>query len=507
MQTDVVVIGAGCAGMVSALEAEATGARVILIDRGPVGIGTNSALAGGIFAGPTPQYDREDHLRDTLQAGRGLNREGLVRLFVAEASGAFTLLRSLGCKLMEHPHGFAVRPPRPEVIQGVPLVKTLAGKIRECRQMKVLTRFYVTEILRDDERVHGVQGFSSSGEEVSISAPAIILATGGAGAIYLRNDNQRNIVGQGYLLAAKAGLELWDMEFVQFYPLGMAEPGLPSLLVYPPHHREARLVNGAGEDILKKHGIEDMQRARITRRDEFSALLYRESLEGPVYMDYRAVPGSFWQTHPLGKVKFGFSGKLLRVSPVAHFFMGGVAIDEHGQTSLPGLFACGEVAWGLQCVVFGSIAGRHAAQYAGTHRVSSMASQEASRGVGGGVSSSRGMLKELRRRIREVAWRHAGVVRSERGLREGLQRLMELEGDFQSVVPETVAERRLKGDVVSAAFVLKAVLTASLARKESRGSFILEDVPQRDDDNWRKNSCLTYDRQSHGFSLRHETPM
>ncbi len=516
MKKDVIVIGGGFAGMVAALEAGEEGAKVVIIDRGSIGLGTNSALSNATFSSPTMHYAPEKYVRDTLKTGKEINRELLVRLMAKEASLGFSLLRSLDLELVELSDGYYVKSARPDLIPGITLVRALAGKIRKVSGIEVLTGLYVTEILRDGEKMYGVRGFDRTREEVFMYAPAVVLATGGAGAIFLRNDNQKNIMGQGYYLAAKTGLELWDMEFVQFYPLVIAQPGLPSLLLYPPYPQEARLINAAEENILKKHGLDDPNKAHVTERDRFSAILFQEGLKGPLYMDYRMVPTSRWKRHPLSlltKIKFDFQREPFAVSPAAHFFMGGVRIDESGQTSLPGLFACGEVAWGLhganrmsgnalmECVVFGRIAGRGAARYALNCPTSLPDLKELSKGFSYDPSSSQGTQRKLQRRIREIAWRCTGVVRSEKGLREGLAEVKKLEIGLKAIVPHTVHDKKLKQDLMGATFVLKAVLTASVSRKESRGSFIREDFPQQDDLNWRKNSCLTYDWEDDRFSV------
>jgi fumarate reductase (CoM/CoB) subunit A len=518
MRKDVIVIGGGCAGIVAALEAKKNGANVMLIGRGAIGIGTNSALSNGIFAGPTPQTTPEEYIRKTLQAGKGLNRESMVNLVTREAPQAFSLLRSLGFELEEITGRYIVKPPRPDVIPGLTLMRVLAAKIKESSRIEVFRDFYLAEILKNEESVYGVKGFDKTGEESIIEALAIVLATGGAGAIYLRNDNQKNIMGQGYYLAAKAGLDLWDMEFVQFFPLVIAESGLPSKAVFSPHPKGTRVINDEGEDVLQKYEIGNLNEAIKTKRDDLSVALFKEGLKGLVYIDYRKVPSSVWESHPLSLLKrihFDFKSKPLSVSPAAHFFMGGVQINEEGRTSLPGLFACGEVVWGLhganrmagnaltETVVFGRIAGQNAAHYALTHRPSTSNPKGLLKDFPHHIVSSKETLPHIRRQIKEAAWKYAGVVRSEKGMREGLVKLKELERELKGVVPQTISDRKLKYDLVSAVFVLKAVLTASLSREESRGAFIREDFPKQDDLKWRRNSCLVYNRQEDTFSLNH----
>jgi succinate dehydrogenase/fumarate reductase flavoprotein subunit len=517
--SDIVVVGGGCAGMVAALEAEANGASVRLLDRGPIGIGTNSVLSNGIFAGPNVHCPYDEYIRDTLDTGKGLNRNSLVRLVAREAPRTFSFLNSLGLELTDFSGRLIVKSPRPDILPGLTLVKALVKKIKDAKRIQVLTGVYVTDILRDDEKVSGVKGFGKEGEEVSLHAPAVVLATGGAGGIYLRNDNQKNIMGQGYSLAAKAGLPLWDMEFVQFFPLVMAEPSLPSQTLFSPHPKETRLLNNVGEEILQKYNMPDLNEVVKTRRDEFSAILFKEGLKGQVYIDYREAPASCWERHPLSllrKIKFDSPNKVIAISPAAHFFMGGVRTDEDGKTSLPGFFACGEVVWGLhganrmsgnalsEAVVFGRIAGKNAAQYAFTHGTSPARPHDLPNSWPHQRTYSHEMLRPIRREIKEIAWRYAGVVRSEEEIKDGFTKALEAEEKLNGIIPQTASERRLREDLISAAFVFKAVLTASLSRRESRGSFIRDDFPQIDEINYCKNSCLAYDRKQETLSCNFE---
>ncbi len=518
MRKDVIVIGGGCAGIIAALEAEKNGANVMLIGRGTIGIGTNSILSNGIFAGPTPETTSEIYIHQTLVSGRGLNCKLRVNLIAKEAPRAFSLLRSFGLQLEKITGRYIVIPERPEVIPGVTLMKALVTKIKESSRIEAVRNFYITKILKNEERVYGVKGFDRTGEESIIEAPAVVIATGGAGAIYLRNDNQKAIMGQGYYMAAKAGLDLWDMEFVQFFPLVIAEPGLPPWPVFSPHPKEAMVINDNGEDVLQKYEIGNLNEAIKTKRDELSAALFKEGAKRRVYIDYRKVPPSAWERHPLSllkKIHFDFKNKPLTVSPAAHFFMGGIRTDEHGRTSLPGLFACGEVVWGLhganrmagnaltEAVVFGRIAGQNSARYALTYPLSKSKPKELLKDPPRHISSSKESLPNIRKQIRETAWKYAGVVRSEEGMKRGLSRVAEIERELKGIVPKTIMERRLKEDLMSAVFVLKAVLTASFLREECRGAFIREDFPHQDDLKWRKNSCLVYDIQEDNFSLNY----
>lgn len=522
MQNRVIVVGAGLAGMVAALGAREKGAEVTLVDRGSVGLGTNSALSGGLFTGPTKLHGLGEYTRETLHAGRGINCEDMVKLIGAKASVGFDFLRSLDLQIAELPTAWAVRPSNPEIIPGLALVRKVAEKMRELRGIFCYTGFYVTHILTNNGQACGVRGFDRTGKDRVIYGDGVVLAAGGAGAIYSRHDNQRTIMGQGYYLAARAGLTLWDMEFVQCYPLVIAEPHLPSMLVYPPHAPEARLVNGRGEDILARYGIQDINEAIMKKRDQLSLILHEESRTTPVLLDLSNVPKQRWASYPLavlGKLQSEAIRKPFAVSPAVHFCMGGIAVDHEGQTGLPGLYACGEITWGMhganrrggnaltECVVMGRIAGGSAAMNGAREKRNTGQPHDKDREgkVSSGQPGPPVSLRELRDRIRCLAWECAGVVRDEESMRKGLRALDAIAGEARKASWAIVRERVIREDLMSAVFSLRAILSASLGRKESRGSFIRRDFPKEDNAHWRKNSCLTYNPEKSTFSVTYHS--
>jgi len=507
------IIGAGLAGMVAARAARRAGAGVLLVDRGVPGTGANSILANGNFAITSASRPAVDYIRDVIEIGKGINRLSYVKQVAGGTSGIVSFLRDLGLDLVELPGSCFIRASSPEIIPGVTLVRKLAGELRSTGGIGILTGFHVTELLRDGGRVHGVRGFDKKGRERTLSAPAVVLACGGAGAVYARNDNARTILGQGYHLAAEAGLELRDMEFVQCYPIVIAEPGLPSMMIYPPYPDEGKLLNAAGEDVVEKHGLGNINAAIMTKRDTFSALLMEEERKGPVVMDLRKVPESAWQRHPLSllaRLHIDARRKPVRVAPAVHFCVGGVAIDGEGRTDLQGLYACGEVVWGLhganrmggnaltECVVSGTMAGCGAARLA---RSAPSAVTGRSETGAAAVSGSKGReadFRQLRRAITQVARDSAGVVRSRDGIREGLMKIEGIEKELGESAAENPAERIAREDLMSAAFVVRAILEASLGREESRGTFMRSDFPLQDDINWLKNSVCTRDHEARG---------
>ena len=517
MERRVIVIGAGLAGMVAARSACENGAEVVLLDRGPIGIGSNSALSNGVFSGPTPLYSEEQYVTDTVETGRKINRLSYVRQTAGEASNAFQFLRSAGINLIDSPRVYSVKSASPDVIPGVTLVRRLAESLNE-DGIQILSGFYVKDLLIVDNCAWGVRVMDRTGAERDIPASAVILACGGAGALFRFNDNQKNTMGQGYHLAARAGLSLWDMEFVQFYPIVLAEAGLPSLIIYPPYPQEAKLVNEAGEDISEKRGLGSINNAVRKKRDVFAAVLMEEGKGGAIYLDLRRVPESLWGEHPLcllRKIRFDFRAKPVRVGPAAHFMCGGVRTDKSGQTEVAGLFACGEIVWGLhganrmggnaltECVVSGRIAGWSAAGFAASVSPAGIRASDFLSTPDPKTAPDAEDLKTLRRIIRATSWAYAGIARREEGLREGMAQTEAIEERLKRAATAKPSDAILRFDLISAAFTLKAILAASLGRRESRGSFIRSDFPKEDESKVLVNSCLTWGKEENRFVVRH----
>jgi fumarate reductase (CoM/CoB) subunit A len=517
MPHDVIVIGAGLAGMMAAYNAQAEGARVLLLDRGGIGLGTNSAMSNGVFTGPSSSYDLTAYIRDTIEIGKGLNDPSVVRRVGRQAPAAIGSLQTFGIDVKENAGRYIIQPDRKDIIRGVDLVTKISAHLKTSDRVTLKTGFTVTEIVSRNGSVAGVRGFDAPGSPDAITASAVIVAAGGAGALYLCNDNQKSTLGQGYALCARAGLKLRDMEFVQFYPMVFSEDRLPQVMLYPGFPKQVRMVNDSGEDIARKHGIENLFEAIRIKRDAFSKLVYEECRNGPVYMDLRDAPEESWPEYPmtlLEKIKFDFRNRPVRITPGAHYCMGGVRVDEKAQTEINGLFACGEVVWGLnganrrggnaltECLVFGRLAGKSAAVHAAAY-------PSAGPGIGNGdqaASSGKPVdLRKLKKEIREIAWNYAGISRSGSGMNEGLRLLKGLAAEIESAGADSVQEKKQRFGLSCAALVLKAILVAGYGRKESRGAFFREDFPETDDVSWRKNSCLTYNPESKDFKRDYHT--
>ena len=513
--TDILVIGSGLAGLLSALEAERSGLRVLLVGKFAIGLGTNTSLANGAFTASNSLFSKEDHLRATLESGKGLNHLKLVNTLIEEGPEAIKRLRDYGAPILEKGMGYITdRPKSSSQLPGVLIIKSLIERLKNS-SIKILPGLVVFDLVVEEGEVRGAFGFLRDGKPCLIQSGAVLLSTGGAGAIYDRNDNQKSILGDGYALALRAGLSLLDLEFVQFYPFALGEPRLSTFLIYPPHPKEVRLFDEKGEDLLERFNVRgDLNRAIVDQRDKLSIALYKATQEGDVFFDLRQVPKEKWEHYPLNflkKSKFPFRERPFLISPAVHFFMGGIEIDEKAATSLPGLFASGEVVWGIhganrlggnaltECAVFGLISGQSAAEYARQKEEQQRSSNLFSEGsmkkwdrkVRAYLRKKRGTFdqpRDLLKDLKVLAWRYASPVREEESLKEGLERLASIEKRIEQVYPATVKDLFKKRDLENVALLLKAILKGSLLRRESRGSFFRKDFQDQDDINWLKNT-------------------
>ena len=381
LSCDVLVIGSGAAGLRAAISAQEMGMEVCVVSKGSPGKSTCTWFSGGVMAG-TPIGTKPDaHLERTLQAGRGINQRELVEVLVAEAPQRLEELISWGLH-GEFQNGYLYAHGRPPAL-GEEIIRCLLQ-----RNKAAGTHFLGNLLVADLVMEEGFAGISAyaqhSGAWFALTAKALVLASGGAAALYFRHDNPSRMLGDGYRLALEAGATLQDLEFVQFYPLALAEPGQPPLVIPPRLADCGRLVNNREEEILEKYGIEERPAAERAR-DRLSQALFREIYRNghEVWLDLRQLPEDQWQIDPfaaaIGPIlgeRYGAVHRPVRVAPVAHHVMGGVRIDASGATSVPGLFAAGEIAGGLhganrmggnalsETLVFGARAGSAAAAWA-----------------------------------------------------------------------------------------------------------------------------------------------
>ncbi|MDR3557497.1 MAG: FAD-binding protein [Syntrophobacteraceae bacterium] len=496
---DVLVAGSGAAGLRAAISAREAGLNVIVLSKGSPGKATCTGLSGGVIGGGGESAPSvQAHLERTLLAGRGINRRELAEVLCGDAPARNDELLRWGMKA-EQREGYLYAQGRPPIL-GEEIVRCLLQKSLE---MGARLIGKVTAVsLAVENGACELLGLYPSGEWVAFSAAAVVLATGGASSLYLRHDNPGRMFGEGCRLALDAGATLEDMEFVQFYPLCLAEPGHAPLVVPPGIADKGQLVNGSGENILEKYGI-DERPAAAKARDKLSLALFTEIHRNgqQVYLDLRSVPEQKWQVdpfsasmrHTLGVRCKGFE-KPLRVAPAAHHTMGGIVIDRDCATSLPGLFAAGEVAGGVhganrmggnglsEALVFGARAGKSAARWAAAsgERIPIPGRMEEMREEWGGLKLSE---PDLFKRLQRVMWEKGGIVRDDAALRDGQKQVLEIAASIREFPGEAGEVRAI--ELLSAARVAWLILKAAQKRTETRGSHCREDHPGQNDQEWR----------------------
>ena len=502
--TDVLVLGSGAAGLRAGIAVRLGGLDVCIVSKGKPGKSTCTGFSAGVIAG-APAMNTGVHLANTLQAGRGINQRELVEFFVGEAPMRLEELMKWGADA-EYRGGYLFSKGRAPV-QGEALVHCLLNRNQELGA-KFLGNILVTDLIMEGG-TGGVLAFSEpAGEPVAFTARAVILATGGSAALFLRHDNPKRMLGDGYRLAFEAGAVLQDMEFVQFYPVCLAEPGLAPLVVPPRLADRGRLVNDLGEDILEKYGIDERPAAEKAR-DRLSRVLFQEIYRNgrEIRLDLLGVTDEGWNKDPfsasmkhlLGE-RYGAMRRPLRVAPAAHFTMGGVKISPSGMSSLPGLFAAGEVVGGLhganrmggnalcETVVFGAVAGTSAADWAkrkSDGNVGKMLRQLEERLHHGRPACPTGMSTATDK-LRKIMWDDVGVIRNRQGLEQARDALRELEKEFPGRPAHRQGENPVDVCELSSAIkVASLILDAALLREESRGSHFRRDFPEIDDAKWR----------------------
>lgn len=504
--TDVLIVGSGGAGLRAALEARTLGVQVLIASKSPLGVNTCTIYSAGGFkaglGGPTTL----DFFKKALRWGRSINNQKLLKVFAEEGASRLLELEKLGVHVIPRVGGCWVTGPPPMFGKGLtdPLKATALRT-----GVKVLERVMVTDLAIADGRLTGALALDSDANLITIESKSAILASGGGCQVYSKTDNPRGITGDGYAIALRAGARLLDMEFVQFSPLGIAEPDMPTSLVLIP---SSTLINSLGEKIVEKYKL-----TKGEPSDTLARAIEREVSEGrgtnrAVLADLTKIPDTFWKeqnnhTKNLTWLLRKHANKqVLHIFPLAHYFLGGVLIDDKCQTNIPGLYAAGEVTGGIhganrvpgnaltELIVFGARAGRFAAEYANKTaekpHIDPRFIAEKSReilDIGNGTVPP----KTLRKRIHEVMWKFLGIVRNEEGVKKAIEELKEVKVQTKAILAKNRAELIEALEVKNMCQVAEMLALASQFRTESRGSHYRSDYPTQDDSKWLNNVIIT----------------
>jgi succinate dehydrogenase/fumarate reductase flavoprotein subunit len=545
IETDVLVIGAGGAGMYAALEAARAGAAVVLADRSLVGRGGATVMAqmtvAAALSEQTPDH-WEHHLADTLAAGRGLCDERLAALLCED--GPHRLREMDGWKVgwaREDGHIKQAQAPghdRPRcayvdfLSTGPAVSRTLRAQLNTASGIRRIGELMIVDIaVRDGVACGATALHLPTGEAVTLAAKAVVIATGGLTGLYRRNSASANMGGDGYALALRAGAELIDMEFVQFFPIGHLAPRLVGMdpIMWDPFRYKlgGKLLNAEMREFEQDYATQDTRSdgRYVLTRDLATYAITREveagrgSPAGGAYLSFQHVPEAEIRSafgpvvDRLAANGIDLSKRPVEVAPIAHYHMGGVRVDATLRTAVPGLYACGEAVGGAnganrlsgnaitEALVFGAHAGRNAARHA---------LQNASHWSPQATAPALDLLRGAERRdapnpaaairdLKALMADEVGPFRTGQKLQSALGAIARLKTGIGEVPfsSATAFDPVLVDwlDLRNMLMVAQSVAVPALARTESRGAHQREDHPGLEDA-WCVNQIVTLSRSN-----------
>jgi succinate dehydrogenase / fumarate reductase, flavoprotein subunit len=547
---DVLIIGAGGAGLRAALEALAQGARVGLVCKSLLGK-AHTVMAEGGIAAAMGNVDKSDdwrtHFGDTMRGGKFLNNWRMAQLHAQEAPDRVRELEQWGALFDRTPTG--------DILQrafgghtfkrlchvgdrtGLELIRTLQDRGVELG-IDVFMECTVTRLLKDGDRVAGAFGYwREQGRFVAFKAKSVVIATGGIGKAWRVTSNSWEYTADGMALAYEAGAELMDMEFVQFHPTGMVwPPGVQGILVTEAVRGEGGILrNKLGERFMEKY---DPKRMELSTRDVVARSIYTEVKQGRgtehggAYLDIshkpaeyvkKKLPSMYHQFKELADVDI--TKGPMEVGPTCHYMMGGIRVEaETAASTVPGLFAAGEAAAGLHgsnrlggnslsdLLVFGRRAGKAAAEFAAKSSAPNIDSSQLS-------DAEREMVAPFERNegefpypihhdLQETMGNLVGIFRNEEDLNKALVQLDGLKPRLGKVRIDGSRMFNpgwhLTRDLKNMLLISEAVARCALARRESRGAHSRIDFPNYDPEWEKKNNIIANEG---GSMTLHQRPV
>jgi succinate dehydrogenase/fumarate reductase flavoprotein subunit len=527
IDTDVLVIGSGAAGMYAAIEAARGGAHVLLADRSLIGRGGATVMAQMTVAcalGEETPDTWQHHYADTIAAGRGLCDEALAQLLCEDAPDCIRELDHWGVGwARKDGHITATMAPghdRPRCVYvdfintGPAVSKTLRTAMARNPSIRKAGDLCIVDLIVSDGEVTGAVAYHlGTGAPVVIATKATVLATGGLTRLYRRNSASTNMGGDGYALALRAGATLIDMEFVQFFPIGHLAPRLVGMdpIMWDPFRYKlgGRLLNGRKEEFTSRYGSDEDGKYVLTR-DLATYAIFKEveagrgSPHGGAYLSFEhcsaeALRAAFGPViDRLAENHIDLTRMPVEVAPIAHYHMGGVKADADMATDVTGLYVAGEVVGGAnganrlsgnaitEALVFGRRAGRSAAERAKRMTQPKLKPRDTAATLdlirADAKTEASGNTAAMVAHLQAVMADHVGPFRTGAKLGTALNEISGLTAEL-GVHPSGHAAafdlQRLEWfDLRNMLSVAHAVTATALARSESRGAHQREDFPK-----------------------------
>ncbi|HEX7979920.1 MAG TPA: L-aspartate oxidase, partial [Gemmatimonadaceae bacterium] len=484
--TRFLVVGSGIAGLHTAWRASQHGDVLLLTKRSLFDSATAYAqggIAAALGAGDSPTL----HRRDTLAAGAALCDAAAVEVLVEEGPARVRELQTAGAEFDLDPNGELklgreAAHSTNRIVHahgdqtGAEVARTLIERVRASPRIRVLERARVLDLVVARGAAAGVLA-SIAGKAVEIIADATVFATGGCGQVYRYTTNPMVATGDGYAIAHRAGVTLADMEFVQFHPTALDTPENPLALI-------SEAVRGEGAILVNEKGVRFMVKehrdAELAPRDVVSRAIYRQQKTSRVFLDARKLGRGFAKRFPGIFALCTARGidprkDLIPVTPAAHYMMGGIVTDLIGHSSMPRLYAVGEVARTgvhganrlasnslLEGLVFAERVARDLAN------VAPLKTEPKTKPWQVPPLTDRGAAHVAAEKIRAVMWTHVAITRTAKGLRTALADLTDIEQRLPTGATEEL-------NLVQTA---KLITEAALLRKESRGGHYRSDFPR-----------------------------
>ena len=506
LRSDFLVIGSGIAALRAAPEVAGHGDVVILTKAEP-DEGNTGHAQGGIAAAVGPGDSPERHGADTIAAGDGLCDARAVQVLVEDGPRFVRELMAWGVQFDRAPGGepalamegahSARRVLHAHDATGREIGRVLWSRASRLPRVTTYDHARVVDLIIEDGRCVGARFFGEDGALAVARAGSVLLATGGAGQIYHETTNPHVATGDGIAMAYRAGASVVDLEFVQFHPTALMVPGQPRFLLSEALRGEgARLINASGEAFMERYD----PAGDLAPRDRVSRAIVRESQRTgqPVFLSLEGLDPDFvHERFPLisdgcRRAGLDLARDRIPVGPAAHYVMGGVQTDLDGRTSIPGLFAAGEVACTgvhganrlasnslLEGLVFGARAGCAMRADAGKVPTTSRALS----GAADGRANERLTVSSVE--LSQLMWSDVGLFRDRDGLTRALAVFDTAWRDLDARLQAGLSLDPLDWRTASIVTVGRLIARAALRREESRGGHYRSDFPDRDDVHWK----------------------